>query len=82
MLTTFPKLIGKWDLTAYPDGKIFDKGSNRFYNSLFWDGTLLLPQKYYSFKNGLIELKKNLSFFLIEKLELLGLNQFKTNDFV
>ena len=82
MLTTFPKLIGKWDLTAYPDGKIFDKGSNRFYNSLFWDGTLFLPQEHYSFKNGLILLKENLPSFLIEKLELLELNQFETHDFI
>ena len=82
MITTFPKLIAEWDLTAYPDGKIFGKGSNRFYNSLFWDGTLLLPQEHYSFKNGLIELKENLSFFLVGKLKLLGLNQFETHDFI
>ncbi len=82
LLTTFPQYEGKWNVTAYPDGKIFDKKSQRFYNSLFWDGTQNFPMEHYKYKSGFVVSKNDLTDFLIEKLEYLGLNNSETNDFV
>lgn len=82
LLTTFPKYFDNWEITAYPDGKIFDKKSERFYNSLFWDGLQNFPKEHYNYKSGFVVSKNNLSDFLIEKLEYLGLNNSETNDFV
>ncbi|CAD0006603.1 TonB-dependent receptor plug domain-containing protein [Flavobacterium chungangense] len=82
LLTTFPKYQDKWELTVYPDGKIFDKKTNRFYNSLFWDGIQNFPDEHYNYKTGFSVEKNNLVLFLTEKLETLGLNTFETNDFI
>ncbi|WP_188051031.1 carboxypeptidase-like regulatory domain-containing protein [Flavobacterium sp. GP15] len=80
--TTFPKYESNWQLTAYPDGKIFDKKTNRFYSSLFWDGKQTFSEEHYKYKTGFTVSKKDLTNFLIEKLEILGLNTYETNDFV
>lgn len=80
--TTFPKYEKNWDVTAYPNGQIFDKKSKRFYNSLFWDGNITLPKEHYDYKDGFVVSKDNLTTFLIEKLEFIGLNNSETNDFV
>ncbi|MEN9980794.1 MAG: hypothetical protein RL542_581 [Bacteroidota bacterium] len=80
--TTFPKYIGNWDVTAYPNGQIFDKKSQRFYSSLFWDGTLDFPKEHYNYQTGFIIPKNKLASFLIEKLEFIGLNTSETNDFI
>ena len=80
--TTFPKYDKSWDVTAYPNGQIFDNKSKRFYNSLFWDGNITLPKEHYEYKDGFVVSKDNLTKFLIEKLEYIGLNNSETNDFV
>jgi CarboxypepD_reg-like domain len=80
--TTFPEYTDKWDVTAYPDGRIFDKKTKRFYASLFWDGEFNFSQEHYSYKDGFVVAKKDLTSFLIEKLEFMGLNNSETNEFV
>ena len=80
MLTTFPKYENGWDLIAYPDGKIFDKKTNRTYNSLFWDGNYTISED--KMKEGFVVEKSNLTAFFIEKLELIGLSSNETNDFI
>jgi hypothetical protein len=80
--TTFPEYTDKWNVTAYPDGRIFDKKTNRFYASLFWDGTQVFPQEHYNHKDGFVVAKKDLTSFLIQKLEFIGLNNNETNEFV
>lgn len=82
LLTTFPKYDKKWTVTAYPDGRIFDKKTNRFYTSLFWDGAQNFPKEHYQYQSGFVVSKNNLTNFLIEKLDFIGLNNFETNDFV
>ncbi|MCZ8196518.1 MAG: hypothetical protein O9267_02780 [Flavobacterium sp.] len=82
LLTTFPKYDTSWKITAYPDGKIFDKKTNRFYNSLFWDGEMAFPSEHYDYKSGFVVAKKDLTSFLIQKLEHIGLNTNETNDFI
>lgn len=82
LLTTFPKYDNEWKVTAFPDGKILDKKSNRYYTSLFWDGEIKFPQEHYNYQSGFEVSKNDLTEFLIEKLEILGLNTFETNDFI
>jgi hypothetical protein len=82
LLATFPKYATNWEVVAYPDGKIFDKKTNRFYTSLFWDGENIFPKEHYRYKDGFTILKDNLIPFLTQKLEYMGLNTFETNDFV
>jgi hypothetical protein len=82
LLTTFPEYKDKWDVTVYPDGRIFDKKTNRFYASLFWDGSQVFPQEHYNYKDGFVVVKKDLTSFLIQKLEFMGLNNNETNEFV
>lgn len=82
ILTTFPKLEKSWKVTAYKNGQIFDKKTNRFYNSLFWDGEISFPASHYQYKTGFVVEKENLTSFLIEKLEFMGLNTTETNDFI
>lgn len=82
LLTTFPKYDDNWNITAYPDGKILDKKTNRFYTSLFWDGENNFDNEHYNYKDGFVVSKNNLTTFLIEKLEFMGLNTSETNEFV
>ena len=82
MLTTFPKYEQNWNVTAYPDGRIFDKKTNRFYSSLFWDGIQNFPAEHYNYQSGFVVSKNNLTNFLIEKLEYIGLNNIETNEFL
>jgi hypothetical protein len=80
--TTFPEYTDNWDVTAYPNGQIFDKKSQRFYSSLFWDGTQDFPKEHYNYQTGFVIPKNKLTSFLIEKLEFIGLNTSETNDFI
>lgn len=82
LLTTFPKYDGIWTVTAYPNGRIFDKKTNRFYSSLFWDGSQNFSDEHYNYQSGFVVSKNNLSSFLIEKLEYIGLSNLETNEFV
>jgi hypothetical protein len=82
LLTTFPKYDNKWTLTAYPNGQIFDKKTNRFYSSLFWDGTQNFQKEHYNYQSGFVVSKNDLTHFLIKKLEYIGLNNLETNEFV
>lgn len=82
LLTSFPKYDKNWSVTAYPDGRIFDKKTNRFYNSLFWDGTQNFPKEHYNYQSGFVVSKNDLTHFLVEKLSIIGLNNSETNEFV
>ena len=82
VLTTFPKYDNNWSVIAYPDGKIFDNKTKRFYNSLFWDGDFTFAKSHYDYKDGFVVSKNNLTKFLIEKLEFMGLSNSETNEFV
>ncbi len=81
-LTSFPKYDKNWSVTAYPDGRIFDTKTNRFYSSLFWDGTQNFPKEHYNYQSGFVVSKNDLTHFLVEKLSIIGLNNSETNEFV
>ena len=82
LLTTFPKYDKNWEVVAEPNGQIFDKKTNRYYSSLFWDGTIDFPEEHYKYDDGFIVPKEKLAEFLIEKLEHIGLNNQETNEFI
>ena len=82
LLTTFPKYDKKWEVIAEPNGQIFDKKTNRYYSSLFWDGTIDFPSAHYKYEDGFIVPKEKLTEFFIEKLEYIGLNNQETNEFI
>ena len=82
MLTTFPKYDKSWEVIAEPNGQIFDKKTNRYYSSLFWDGTIDFPSAHYKYDDGFIVSKDNLTEFLIKKLDHIGLNNQETNEFI
>ncbi len=82
LLTTFPKYENGWELIGFSDGTIQDKKTKRYYNSLFWDGEQNFSKEHYKYSEG-FEISKNyLTEFLIQKLELIGLNNNETNDFI
>ncbi|HKX87236.1 MAG TPA: hypothetical protein VJL37_11230 [Flavobacterium sp.] len=82
LATTYPKYEDSWNVKAYPDGKIWDTKTKRFYTSLFWDGDIRFEPEHYQYKEGFVVEKKNLIGFLTEKLEHIGLNTYETNDFI
>lgn len=82
LLTTFPKYDKSWEVIAEPNGQIFDKKTNRYYSSLFWDGTIDFPSAHYKYDDGFIVSKDNLTEFLIKKLDHIGLNNQETNEFI
>lgn len=82
LLTTFPKYDKNWEVIAEPNGQIFDKKTNRYYSSLFWDGTIDFPKDHYKYDDGFIVPKEKLTEFFIEKLEYIGLNNQETNEFI
>lgn len=82
MITTFPKYEKNWEVIAEPNGQIFDKKTNRYYGSLFWDGTMDFPEEHYKYDDGFIVPKEKLADFFIEKLEYIGLNNQETNEFI
>uniref|UniRef100_UPI00378360D5 carboxypeptidase-like regulatory domain-containing protein n=1 Tax=Flavobacterium sp. TaxID=239 RepID=UPI00378360D5 len=82
LLTTFPKYDKNWEVIAEPNGQIYDKKTNRYYNSLFWDGTIDFPKEHYEYNDGFVVPKDKLVEFLIEKLEYVGLNNQETNEFI
>lgn len=82
LLTTFPKYENGWEMIGFPDGTIQDKKTKRYHNSLFWDGEQSFPKEHYQYTEGFEIAKNYLTEFLIQKLELIGLNNNETNDFI
>jgi len=80
--TTFPKYNDNWQVVAYPDGKIYDLKTKRYYTSLFWDGIVTFEKEHYNYKDGFVVKKEELTSFLLENLEKVGLNNIETNEFI
>lgn len=82
LLTTFPKYVENWNVIADSNGQLFDTKTKRNYSSLFWDGAISFEPEHYQYESGFVVEKENLTDFLIEKLEHIGLNTTETNEFV
>jgi len=78
---TWPKYNNGWNLKIYPNSKIINLNDNKTYDYLFWEGTYIKPNKD-TISSGFIIKKENLSKFLVNKLEYIGLNEREINDFI
>lgn len=77
---SYPEYGEGWNVTAYPDGRIYDSGTSRFYDYLFWEGK-------WSFVPDASErvaciAASDTSAFLEEYLAAAGLNDSEIDDFI
>lgn len=77
---TYPEYNAGWNVTALPDGTIFDKNTGRYYEYLFWEGTRSFDD--YEFSHAACVAREDTASFLEEYLEAAGLNDREIDDFV
>ena len=78
IITSYPKYINEWNVTAYPNGDLYDKNGNYYY-ALYWDElNTFIP----TFEEGFVVTKENAISFLEEKLKFIGLNAKERNEFI
>lgn len=78
LTTTYPKYTNAWEITAYPNGDLYDK-DNKYYYALYWEEALEKPV---DFKTGFYVEAKDAIKFLEEKLTFIGLNERERNEFI
>lgn len=78
LTTTYPKFNGLWEVTAYPNGDLYDK-NNKYYYALYWEEDLI---RKIDFKTGFYVEGKDAIKFLEEKLTIIGLNDRERNEFI
>ncbi len=78
---TWPKYTGVWHLKVFPNSKIINLDDHKKYDYLFWEGDYTKPDKD-TISTGFIVFQNNLSEFLVNKLEYIGLNDREINDFI
>ena len=76
---TYPSYNDGWDVTAEPDGRLFDHSSERYYDYLFWEGTAGIPD---GFDKAIVVPGDETAEFLEEYLTLAGLNDSEIDDFI
>ena len=79
LLTTYPKYNNGWNVIAYPDGTIYDLGTKRNYEYLFWEGESYTN---YDMSKGFVVTKEDTVAFLQDKLTYMGLNNEEMNEFI
>ena len=77
---TYPEYGNGWNVTAFPDGKIYDPNTDRYYDYLFWEGTRSFDS--YEFTNYACVPGEDTAEFLESYLEAAGLNDSEIDDFV
>ena len=79
LTSTYPKYEDKWMVTAYPNGDLKDLKTGRSLYGLYWEG------KNYNTgetDEGFIVKGSDTISFLEEKLEILGLNEKESEEFI
>ena len=79
IIHSYPKYKDSWKVIVSKDSNIYDKNTKRNYYALYWKGK---EDKKINRKEGFIVEGKNTSKFLEEKLEILGLSEKETNEFI
>ncbi len=75
---TEPEYGDGWEVTAYPDGKVYNHGDNTVYPYLFWEGrggAYQSPETFWVVDQDRVES------FLVDTLSQVGLNQTEIADF-
>ena len=80
MVCTYPEYGNGWNVTAFPDGRLFDKNTERYYDYLFWDGMRSFAD--YEFKSAACVASEDTAAFLEEYLTAAGLNDREIDDFI
>lgn len=78
LTTTYPKFKDEWNVTAYPNGDLYDK-DGKYYYGLYWEED---SNHKVDFKEGFYVSKDNAIKFLEEKLSIIGLNEKERNEFI
>ncbi len=76
----YPEYNGAWEVTATPDGTLYDKNGRQYY-CLYWEADMyesLLPDK----THGFVVKGEDTAEFLREKALKLGLNEKEANEFI
>jgi len=77
---TYPEYGTGWDVTAYPDGRLFDKNSSRYYDYLFWEGKMTADTDL--FRKAACVASEDTAGFLETYLAASGLNDSEIDDFI
>lgn len=78
LLTTYPKYSTNWQVTALPNGDLYDKKGNYYY-ALFWDEKNNTNQQ---FTEGFYVTKDTAIIFLETTLDKIGLSPREKNEFI
>lgn len=76
---TYPTYGSGWDVTASPDGTLFNRADGKEYSYLFWEGILNTK---YDLSSGFVVKGSDTAAFLQEKLAYLGLTPREYNEFI
>ncbi|MGN1298999.1 MAG: hypothetical protein ACI4UE_03345 [Candidatus Scatovivens sp.] len=77
---SYPKYTTSWDIIAKENGDLIDIHTNRSLYALYYESEPLYEAKVE--EDGFIVSKENCIEFLEEKLEILGLNERETEEFI
>lgn len=75
---TYPRYQEGWNVTAHPDGTLFDADGKEYY-ALYWEGDNSEP---FTLNEGTVVKGENTIEFLESSLETLGLNRREANEFI
>lgn len=76
---TYPKYKSKWEINATSNGTLTDLKTEKKYYALYWEA---IDNSTIDMSEGFIVAGKDVSKFLEEKLEMLGLNYKESQEFV
>ena len=77
---TYPEYGEGWNVIAFPDGRIYDKASERYYDYLFWEGRISVDGDV--FAHSACVAAEDSAAFLEEYLAASGLNDSEIDDFI
>ncbi len=77
----YDDVLGGWQVTAFPDGRLINQADEQEYSYLFWEG---LPDQpvFWDLSKGFIVKGEEVRGFLQEKLNFLGLIPREYNEFI
>lgn len=76
---TYPKYKDSWNVIAKPNGDLVDISTGRNLYALYWEGKNTITP---TLEEGFIVKGEDTISFLEEKLEVLGLNERESNEFI
>jgi len=79
LICTYPKYEDSWTVIAKPDGKLVDTKTGRSLYALYWEGKDV-PRC--PLNEGFVVKGEDSIPFLEEKLKVLGLNDYETEEFI